>query len=39
MESWCNRQRGPKGKSAEQVQLEKRQRDKARLERELFKDE
>jgi transposase-like protein len=28
---------GPRGKSAEQVQLEKLQRDKARLERELFK--
>jgi transposase-like protein len=31
------KKRGPKGKSAEQVQLEKLQRDKARLERELFK--
>ncbi len=31
------KKRGPRGKSAEQVQLEKLQRDKARLERELFK--
>ena len=31
------KKRGPKGKSAEQLQLEKLQRDKARLERELFK--
>lgn len=29
--------RGPKGKSAEQVQIEKLQRDNARLERELYK--
>jgi transposase-like protein len=32
-----SKKRGPRGKSAEQVQLEKLQRDKARLERELFK--
>jgi len=31
------KKRGPKGKSAEQVQLERLQRDKARLERELYK--
>ena len=31
------KKRGPKGKSPEQVQLERLQRDKARLERELFK--
>jgi len=31
------RKRGPQGKSVEQVQLQKLQRDKARLERELFK--
>jgi transposase-like protein len=31
------KKRGPKGKGAEQLQLEKLQRDKARLERELFK--
>jgi transposase len=31
------KKRGPKGKSAEQVQLEKLQRHNARLERELFK--
>jgi transposase-like protein len=31
------KKRGPKGKSAEQVQLEKLQRQNARLERELFK--
>ncbi|MBW1758468.1 MAG: transposase [Deltaproteobacteria bacterium] len=32
-----SKKRGPRGKSAEQLQLEKLQRDKARLERELFK--
>ena len=32
-----DKKRGPKGKSAEQVQIEKLARDKARLERELFK--
>ena len=32
-----DRKRGPKGKSAEQVQIDKLARDKARLERELFK--
>jgi transposase-like protein len=31
------KKRGPRGKSAEQVQIEKLQREKARLERELFK--
>ena len=31
------KKRGPKGKSAEQVQIEKLAREKARLERELFK--
>jgi len=32
-----DKKRGPKGKSAEQVQIEKLARDKTRLERELFK--
>ena len=32
-----DKKRGPKGKSAEQVQIDKLARDKARLERELFK--
>jgi transposase-like protein len=32
-----DKKRGPKGKSAEQVQIEKLAREKARLERELFK--
>ena len=32
-----DKKRGPKGKSAEQVQIEKRAREKARLERELYK--
>jgi transposase-like protein len=32
-----SKKRGPRGKSPEQLQLEKLQRDKARLERELFK--
>lgn len=31
------KKRGPRGKSAEQQQIEKLQRDKARLERELYK--
>ena len=32
-----DKKRGPKGKSAEQVQIEKLAREKARLERELYK--
>jgi hypothetical protein len=32
-----DKKRGPKGKSAEQVQIDKLERDKARLQRELFK--